>query len=59
MKTHTIEISLAELQTALREYCLQHGHDPVFVNIVSYDKFISVEMEPKGLVVAEEFSHRA
>ena len=59
MKTHTIEISLAELQIALREYCLQHGHDPVYVTVVSYDKTIRVELEPKGLVIAEEFKHRA
>lgn len=59
MKTHTIEITLAELQTALREYCLQHGHDPVYVDIVSFDKTISVELAPNGLVAADEFSHRA
>ena len=59
MKAHTIEISLAELQIALREYCLQHGHDPVYVTVVSYDKTICVELEPKGLVIAEEFKHRA
>jgi len=59
MKTHTLEITLAELQAALRAFCLQRGHDPVYVNIVSYDKTISVEIAPKGLVIAEEFKHRA
>ena len=59
MKTHTLEITLAELQAALRAFCLQRGHDPAYVNIVSYDKTISVEMGSKGLVIADEFSHRA
>jgi hypothetical protein len=59
MKTHTIEITLAELQTALREYCLQHGHNPSQVAIVSYAKTILVELEPNGLVTADGFAHRA
>jgi len=59
MKTHTVEITLAELQTALREYCLKHGHNPSQVVIVSYAKTISVELEPDGLVIADEFKHRA
>ena len=59
MKTHTLEITLAELQAALRAFCLQRGHDPTYVNIVSYDKTISVEMGPKGLIISNEFKHRA
>jgi len=59
MKTRTIEITLAELQAALREYCLQHGHNPSQVTIVSYEKTIMVELEPNGLVIADEFTHRA
>ena len=59
MKIQTIEITLAELQAALREYCLQHGHNPSCVSIVSYEKTILVELEPNGLVTADEFSHRA
>ena len=59
MKTHTVEITLAELQDALREYCLQHGHSPSQVAIVSYAKTILVELEPNGLVTADEFKHRA
>ena len=59
MKIQTIEITLAELQAALREYCLQHGHNPNCVSIVSYEKTILVELEPNGLVTADEFSHRA
>jgi hypothetical protein len=59
MKTHTVEITLAELQAALREYCLQHGHNPSQVAIVSYAKTIVVELAPNGLVTAEEFKHRA
>ena len=59
MKTHTVEISLAELQAALREYCLQHGHNPSCVSIVSHEKTIMVELEPNGLVTADEFTHRA
>jgi hypothetical protein len=59
MKTHTVEITLAELQAALREYCLKHGHNPSQVAIVSYAKTIVVELEPNGLVTAEEFKHRA
>ena len=59
MKTRTIEITLAELQDALREYCLKHGHNPSQVTIVSYEKTIMVELEPNGLVIADEFTHRA
>ena len=59
MKIQTIEISLAELQAALREYCLQHGQNPSCVNIVSYEKTISVELVPNGLVTADGFAHRA
>jgi hypothetical protein len=59
MKTHTVEITLAELQDALREYCLQRGHDPSCVSIISYEKTIMVELEPNGLVTADEFKHRA
>ena len=59
MKTHTVEISLAELQAALLEYCLQHGQKPSCVNIVSYEKTISVELAPNGLVTADGFAHRA
>jgi hypothetical protein len=59
MKTHTVEITLAELQDALREYCLQRGYNPNCVTITSYAKTISVELEPNGLVIADEFKHRA
>jgi len=59
MKIHTVEITLADLQAALREYCLQHGHNPSQVAIVSYAKTIVVELEPNGLVIADEFKHRA
>jgi hypothetical protein len=59
MKTHTVEITLAELQAALREYCLQHGYNPSHVSIVSHEKTILVELEPNGLVTADEFKHRA
>jgi hypothetical protein len=59
MKTHTVEITLAELQDALREYCLKHGCNPNQVVVVSYAKTISVELEPNGLVIADEFKHRA
>jgi hypothetical protein len=43
----------------LREYCLQRGYNPSCVTITSYAKTISVELEPNGLVTAEEFKHRA
>ncbi len=59
MKTHTVEITLAELQDALREYCLKHGHNPSCVIIGSYEKTIMVELEPNGLVTADGFAHRA
>ena len=59
MKIQTIEITLAELQEALREYCLQRGYNPNCVSIVSYAKSIEVELEPNGLVAADEFRHRA
>lgn len=59
MKISTVQISLAELQVALREYCLQYGQNPNCVNIVSYEKTISVELKPNGLVTADGFAHRA
>lgn len=59
MKIQTVELTLGELQEALREYCLQRGYNPNCVSIVSHEKSIVVEMEPNGLVVADEFRHRA
>jgi len=59
MKVQTIELTLGELQEALREYCLQRGYNPSCVSIFSYDKTITVELEPNGLVTADEFKHRA
>ena len=38
---------------------LQRGHDPSCVSIISYEKTIMVELEPNGLVTADEFKHRA
>jgi hypothetical protein len=59
MKIRHVEITLAEMQQALREYCRNLGIDPEMVVIVSYGKQISVELVPQGLVTAEEFKHRA
>ena len=59
MKIQTVELTLSELQEALREYCLQRGYNPSCVTVVSYAKSIVIELEPNGLVVADEFKHRA
>lgn len=59
MKIQTVELTLGELQEALREYCLQRGYNPNCVSIISYEKTILVELEPNGLVAADEFRHRA
>ena len=59
MKIQTVELTLSELQEALREYCLQRGYNPSCVSILSYDKTITVELEPNGLVTADGFAHRA
>jgi hypothetical protein len=60
MKIRHVEISLAELQQALRNYCRDnHNVDPEAVVIVSHSKTIEVELFSQGLVTAEEFQHRA
>ena len=59
MKIQTVELTLNELQEALREYCLQRGYNPSCVRIISYAKSIEVELVPNGLVTADEFKHRA
>jgi hypothetical protein len=60
MKIRHVEISLAELQQALRNYCRDnHNVDPEAVIIVSHSKSIEVELFSQGLVTAEEFQHRA
>lgn len=61
MKVATVQLTLAELQTALNEYCFKHGtHQPDMVVIESYNKaVITVEMWPQGRVTALEFSHRS
>ena len=61
MRAAHVELSLAELQQALREYCAKQGFLPLpdSVTVVSYTKSISVELFPNGLVTAEEFRHRA
>jgi len=59
MKIQSVQLTLGELQEALREYCLQRGYNPSYVTITSYAKTISVELEPNGLVIADEFKHRA
>jgi hypothetical protein len=59
MKIQAVELTLDELQEALREYCLQRGFNPSCVVIGSYAKTIMVELEPNGLVTADEFKHRA
>jgi hypothetical protein len=60
MKIRHVEISLAELQQALRNYCRDnHNCEPDTVLIVSHSKTIEVELCKQGMVAAEEFQHRA
>lgn len=60
MKIRHVEITLAELQQALRNYCRDnHSLEPEAVIIVSHTKTIEVELFSQGLVTAEEFRHRA
>jgi hypothetical protein len=60
MKVRHVEITLAELQQALRNYCRDnHNVDPETVVIVSHAKTIEVELCSLGLVIADEFKHRA
>lgn len=60
MKIRHVEINLAELQQALRNYCRDsHAVEPDSVLIVSYGKSIEVELGPQGMVTAEQFQHRA
>lgn len=60
MKISHVEISLGELQQALRNYCRdRYNIEAKKVLILSYSKAIEVELCPQGLVTAEEFCHRA
>ena len=60
MKVRQVEISLAELQQALRNYCRDnHNCEPETVVIVSHAKTIEVELCPQGVVNADAFYHRA
>lgn len=60
MKIRHVEITLDELQQALRNYCRDnHNVEPETVVIVSHSKTIEVELCDQGLVTAEEFRHRA
>lgn len=59
MRVTTVNLTLAELQDALREYCAHRCIEPDVVSITSYDKYIVVELVPNGLVTCNEFSHRA
>lgn len=60
MRTSIVEISLEELQEALRNYCNNYAVGrPDVVHVVSYDKVvIRVDLYPKGCVQATEFRHR-
>ena len=59
MKAAVVALTLAELQEALLDYCLQRGQQPDTVVVQSHAKRIVVELEPNGLVTADEFRHRA
>ena len=65
MRVTTTEITLEELQVALRAYMvdLVHVADepnvPDTVVIVSHDKRITVELQAGGFVEADAFRHRA
>lgn len=63
MKVSNIELTLVELQDALRRYVVdQLDIDldlPDSVTVVSHGKIIHVELEAGGVIEADEFRHRA
>jgi hypothetical protein len=59
MKTLSVELTLEDLQDALRSYCQLRGVDPHSVFIVSHSKAIRVELFAGGIVESDEFRHRA
>ena len=59
MKIHTVTISTKELQQALRDYCAANGGVPGTVIIESHTSEISVELNPGGMITADEFHHAA
>lgn len=60
MKIRHVEITLAELQQALRNYCRDNYNiEPEIVDIVSHSKSIQVELCQQGFIAADEFRHRA
>lgn len=61
MRIRIVEISLAELQQALREHMKKTSWTTVEeVRVVSFDKIVlNVDLRPKGLVQGVEFLHRS
>ena len=63
MRVASIEITLEELQDALRQYVVDRidvdATLPDTVVVVSHDKRITVELGARGIVAADEFRHRA
>ena len=59
MRVASVELTLEELQDALRSYCRSRGLDPYQVIVTSYSKMIRVELCAGGIVEADEFRHRA
>jgi hypothetical protein len=61
MELGVVKITLAELQSALNEYCFAQGKaQPDTVQIVSYGKVkITVDLHMGGIVEAVDFKHRS
>ena len=60
MKIKEVEITLVDLQNALRDYCEKHlNAEPDVVTIVSHNAKISAQLADGGLIHSEAFMHRA
>jgi hypothetical protein len=60
MRALTVQMTLADLQEALLDYCFKKGcPQPDAVYVASHSKGITVELRPGGIVDADEFRHRA
>lgn len=61
MKIETVQITLAELQEAVAQWCYANASaQPEVVKVISHEKeVISIEMRPGGVVDAAGFRHRS
>ena len=60
MRTLEVELSLADLQEALLDYCLKKGvPQPDCVTVNSHGPKMAIDLRPNGLVDCQEFRHRA